>query len=572
MLEGRDGGPLGLQVGGRLDELRGSLERLEESFAGEHQKKTLARIAETVALARRDCNGILAELRQRIAVRSILADMPPGALHAAMGGPPASGARLCLAVARAFEATGEEGPLGACLSWEEFRRAAVREAWFPDKGPEVALLYLHMAELADDIFEEERAMAHSTTLASARQELAEGLDPAFADMSFLWPEWLYETACSLDPRAEWFEKWLAWSREEEGPKGAEKVANAWHRSLPDDPRPLLLLMEYAESRNSLKKALGYLARAEALDGLNPQVRRARPRLHIQCAIRQLRQRKPRLALRELEALAKVPQANEGDRPAFAASLRSLACRAAGDAPGAEEAAREVARILGSDRAANIALAAAGSLVGMEASLPRDGGKQGGGWVEAIGRVNAMVHDFGYRVRVPDDLKSAVEWEFRDGVAASEAVIEAAGKAALVQGWNEVAFLASAAGFKKGHEGEPRFLMLRAQALPDWEEERRDACLAAAIALARQRQDTALTAEAVELRRRYSSFYDLGMAGPEDELTPKGLIRVLEFERNAKLPPTKVTRGWEEDGYRPARRPRRRRKKARFVPPEQGALF
>ena len=31
--------------------------------------------------------------------------------------------------------------------WDEFRREAVRAAWFPENGREAAILYLHMAHV-----------------------------------------------------------------------------------------------------------------------------------------------------------------------------------------------------------------------------------------------------------------------------------------------------------------------------------------------------------------------------------------------------------------------------------------
>jgi hypothetical protein len=95
----------------------------------------------------------------------------------------------------------------------------------------------------------------------------------------------------------------------------ETVAEAWHRALPNDPRPLLRLMRDAEGRQALKKALRYLERGEELDGLSPEVRRARFRLLARSAIRYLKQGKTRLAKKELSQLEDLPQARENDRPA-----------------------------------------------------------------------------------------------------------------------------------------------------------------------------------------------------------------------------------------------------------------
>ena len=128
------------------------------------------------------------------------------------------------------------------------------------------------------------------------------------------------------------------------------MAERWRRALPKDSRPLLFLMESAEKRGALNKAIGFLEQAEKLDALNPEVRRAALRLLVAQAIRHLRQRKPHLAEQKLAALEALPQAQEADRPAFLAGLRWACCVMRGEAEAAarpfhpsEPVARESSR-------------------------------------------------------------------------------------------------------------------------------------------------------------------------------------------------------------------------------------
>jgi len=57
-------------------------------------------------------------------------------------------------------------------------------------------------------------------------------------------------------------------------------------------------------------------------------------------------------------------------------------------------------------------------------------------------------------------------------------LEVLGKAALHTNQKELAYTASAAGLELGGDQEARFLLLRARALPEWEFERREDCIAA----------------------------------------------------------------------------------------------
>ncbi|MCX6622001.1 MAG: hypothetical protein NTY38_13215, partial [Acidobacteria bacterium] len=368
-------------VSGSLEGLRAALGSLERAFEEGQRKPILDGIRTVFALAQQECPEVVTGLRRQVAVRAMLEDLAPGPVVAAMGGPPKNDARYHLAQARAVE-TMQRHPLGACHCWENFRRAAIQEKWFGARGPEAAVLYVHMAELADSIDEEDLVEEYQTLRDTFRREASEGFDASAPGMQHLHAEWLLEQACAMDPTAEAFLSWVKWA-ERSKPAAVEAAAQAWHKALPDDPRPLIRLMEQAEKRNALKKAMGYLRQAESIDGVNAEVRRARLRLLILGAVRHIKQSKPHLAEAELKELEALPQARENDRPAFVAALRTVAAIASKDATGAQASSDKVNQLMGSPRAGAIVISAAGMLCGMKLGVKY--AEAPGSWVEAVCR-------------------------------------------------------------------------------------------------------------------------------------------------------------------------------------------
>lgn len=546
---------LAKRVGGSLAGLCEALQNLETAVIEDDQRVVLQAVREAVSFAQQDCPEIVPSLRQQIAVRGWLMDLPAAALNAAIGGAPRRDARYLLLAARAMEVQ-EGGEIEACMAWDDFREAAVKEGWFPVKSPEAAAVYLRMAGLIGRADDEDIDSIHGQARAMVQQMLGDELPLPDTALPQMHAEWLYEQACGMDPHAEAFAAWLKWEENRKEGSAPQSVAEAWHAALPADPRPLLWLMRDAESRGALKKALGYLGEAEAVDGLNPEVRRARLRLLLRGAIRHLDQRKPRLAFRELDELDALPYAAEGDRPAFLAGLRYVAAVVAGDHEAALARATEVQSMLGG-RAAAFALAGVNSLCGQPAGVQLETARGfEGSWVEAAARVVAMGRDVGFHFRLPANWEPDLREELRGGLKASVPALEVFGEAAVESGWRELAYAASVHGMAAGAEHEARFLVLRAQALPDWEGERRDECLAAAIELARRQGDAALSGKAVELRRRYSFLgFDYGGL-----LSERGAKTVLERERRQRQYP--CSRGRWDDSFFAPPRPRRRRKKKR----------
>ena len=160
-------------------------------------------------------------------------------------------------------------------------------------GVEAAAIYLHIAELLKKFSRE------------MIQELDRHARRDGGDVSFVQPNTLYQRACAIDPHSEAFSLWMDWAKGEKGGK-AKRVAEAWHKAVPLDIAPILYLMKDAEKRGSFPSALKYLARAERIDSVHSDVRKARLRLMAGNAMRQIQQGKYGAALKEVAAMEVYP--------------------------------------------------------------------------------------------------------------------------------------------------------------------------------------------------------------------------------------------------------------------------
>ena len=92
-----------------------------------------------------------------------------GKVREAMSGSSLKNAYFWRLMARSLEEKkGTTASVGqACASWEEFRKHAIREGWIPANGPEVAAIYLHMADQIRHLDPDE--LAGTPALLSARR-------------------------------------------------------------------------------------------------------------------------------------------------------------------------------------------------------------------------------------------------------------------------------------------------------------------------------------------------------------------------------------------------------------------
>jgi len=206
----------------------------------------------------------------------------------------------------------------AAVAWSRFLSHSVCEGAFAQDGPEASAVRLHMIGLVAAEEPEEMARAGGALARMVGDEPGVPLDPAGLEV-----EALFSQVAAADPRPQVFERWLEWARSRGGDRAAEEVLEAWLRASPGDSRPLLLLAESAERRGALKKALTLLARAEAVERLNPNLTRARFRLTVATAIKHIQNRKFPAAANDLKVLEGLPEARSGGRSAIRAGLLCL---------------------------------------------------------------------------------------------------------------------------------------------------------------------------------------------------------------------------------------------------------
>lgn len=479
------------QTGASLGQIRQALRAIETAAREGEERLLVKAVREAALLVRQECPDMQEEFRRRVMILGLIVDAPPGQILSALGGAARQNAQFLLMRARAAEST-DIPPVLVCHMWEQFRQEARKERWFPAHGPEEAILLLHMAELAGDIDPDEIDWRESESMRRALAELRGAASRTEVAFDVLDAAGLYKAAAAMDPSPEVFERWATWTEESSSPAEVESVMNAWQQALPNDVRPLLRLMQRAEERSALKKALGYLRRAEALDGVNAEVRRARLRLLIAGVVRHLKQQKPHLAAPALAELRSLPQARENHRAVFVASLGFIAAVLADRGSEALAASAEIRALLDDPLAVSFAVASVGGLCGLPMGV--DQGSLKGRWIEAIPPVCAMGWDLGYSFTPPEVSKPAILQELQ---TADMPVLERFAATMMRLGWDDLAFAVSAAGFARGNDRDVYFLRVRARAYVVRDIGRWEDCLLAAISLAQSGGDVELARQAQE---------------------------------------------------------------------------
>jgi hypothetical protein len=544
--------------------LRKALEGLDKAFDSDKHGAILNAIRDAVKACRETAPDQMERLKQHIAVRCSLADLNVDRVQAALGGNSRHDAYFWRLFARGMEQLGEpQNIVQACRMWEEFRQQAVREGWFTANGPEAATLYLHMAgvlqTLPHDLLGELQKMA-------LRQSSKTAEEPYY-----LYPEKLYARACALDPHTESFSQWMEWAKR--GRKGtAEDVAEAWHKARPMDIEPILFLMEEKEKRNAFHTSLQYLAKAERIDGVNPAVRRARLRLLASSALRHIQQKKPHLAEERLAQMAALPQAQQGDRPAYLAALRYMVSRVRYADDEAAAHRREVERVLGSKEAAALVIfgvANAAKQAALDAPPPVSqlGKSERAALPEAVIRVCELAKDMRLIQPIPADWMAETEKQFsRSSQSLQSGQLQTLAMACLSLRQLGLAYAASAAGLERGGTDEVRFLLLRARSLPEHLQERRAMCALAAAQLARHARQMDIVEAAVGLVSD-TPFRELSF-------TPEQAATVLKKEKAERAFPTPSRPGpdYREFLGRPCPCPNCRRARGEAVAPFEDFEF
>lgn len=517
-------------AGDRGVALRSSLAMLEAAFATSEIQPILNAVrAFSVASIHIDA-ALRERLRQHIAVRCMLQQIPRQAVDKAMGGPPKLDAHFHRLLARSLEEERyPESRAEAVIVWEVFRRAAIDEKWFVAGGLEDGVLSLHLAETVsrlppDLVAEMDRRVASF-----------DKANPGATTGGLPLPETLYERACRADPSKEGFEAWLRWAKKQQDGKVADNVAERWRQERPGEIGPLLHLMESAETRNSLKKALTYLEEAEELDRLNPVVRRAKLRLRISAALRHLGERKTRLVRGDIEHLLAAQDLGSGDTAALVAALRWCCGVVDKDTVSQDKYENELVDLVGPVAAFLLSSAFIGA-------LPR--------------RTNNPIRPLDVKRTKPEDLLAGVlrACSLSDRVGLSVplrfpwtcnllgalqrphgsvdvAQLLVLGEAALHDSVDDLAYAVSGAAWALG-DANAQSLFLRARSFPVWVDVRREACLRASLELARSERDTELTGKILDDLGRWFGPNTATIPLPSELLTV-----ILEEEMKLKKFPT-----------------------------------
>ncbi len=540
---------------------RDALQMLEAALAANKPRKVFKAVRKAVDVCEQFCPEIVERLKQHVSIRSWMLDLDAEDVIRAMGGPSLKNACFWRLYARAAEIKGQN--FFACALWEEFRKHALHEGWFSGKSYESAEIYLRMAELtqrypAEDFdwlqskferafrgFESYYHGQPGSVLEAVRKN-----NKSTSEMYFLYPEHLYRLAGETDPVSETFRQWLEWTEDHTSSwKKRDAVAIAWNAAVPDDTRPLLYLMKSAEKRGAFKKALGYLERAEWLDGLNPDVKRARLRLLAATAVRHLKQKKTHLAQKDFAEIEVLPQSGEGDRPAFLVALKFVSAIIDGQESNLNRLNGELITLLDTALTAKVVIQGLQRACGLSDRQTRLAGSandplEGKDLVTAFARGCRLGDDMGIPIAIPPEY----EKELRDFFSTEDRLqdtdtIRIVAETALRNKNFELAYAAAGAGLSQHGAAIARFLVLRARSLPAWAMNRRRDCITAAIEFARRERDMDLIDEAIELRRvgyrrpfGFSFFNDIdGDSNPSMET--EELNEVLQLEREEREYPT-----------------------------------
>ena len=562
------------RVGGSAQALEGALGSLDTAFCQRGKTRLSHAISDAVRECKRSCPELLEELKQRISVRAWLWGLRAEETLRALGGRVLHDAAFWRLLARGTET--REEPILACRLWEEFRKHAVHEGWFAAEGAEAAAVFRRMLAAHErsepEMIEQMRGILERD--AGGLSAYYEGQPPSVVATRgqrldaprdyFLDPEQLYERICRCDPNPETFGQWLAWAEESGGWQQADPVALRWGEAFPQSAKPFVYLTESCEKRNALKKALKHLSEAEARDGLNPEVRRARLRLLAATANRHIKQGKAHLALKDFAQLDELPQTKERDRPAYVAALRCLNALLAGERPEADRWKDAASRILGG-LGAEFLLCSLGAVTRLEAPQlnfalvpPKDAD------VPMLAAAAARACALGEDVGTPFELTAPWALPMLGGLTAESCTLDEPALCSLIEAAlrseeAKLAYQLSGIGLARSGRGTARFLLLRARSLPLWIGLRRRSCFDAVMAMARRQRDTDLLAEAMDAsrgrRRRRRSFF-IGFLEPDAvPMSPAQAQSVLAREIEATKYPDSV---WEAEplddvdiGYRDA---------------------
>jgi hypothetical protein len=450
----------------------------------------------------------------------------------------------------------------ALVLWDEYVSVAVTASILSAKGPELSRVMLHMAGLFPSDPEEVWDIFDVESEEALQRRVRAGQLPACFDRGGL-----LERAREADPDPQVFRALVA-HHDQRQPKRAEAAAEAWHRAHPQDLEPLLYLIHAVEGRGAVRKALNFLAEAEAINRVHPEVRQSRFRLLLAGAERRIKEGKLTLALTDLDRLEQEPRAAEGDHRAYLLALRWVAARKVADTLTAEALEKTLATSTGNPALYDLLLEALARSFGIE--LPQPVAKPSPAEaIEALARGCDLFRALSRPLSVPQTLVAQAEKGLK---TASVSQLHALCMGGLWIGNPALTYAASSHGLTQDGSLLHRFLLARGQALKAATgieaQERAQQCLRAARELAGRARDMEAVREAsaaLQTLAAGSWFLPWMWDGPavsESPATPEEIQRTIHSERRRRATPR----------FTHSREPRRRRQRKSPRRPSLRGLF
>jgi hypothetical protein len=427
----------------------------------------------------------------------------------------------------------------ALAMWDGYLIPATATGLLPTTGPEIARVLLHMANLFPADPEAVLDTLEVDSEQQLRRRIRTGQLPSCFDRAAL-----LERARVADPVPQVYRALVAHYDQWGDPKRAEAEAEAWRRAHPQDLEPLLYLIRAAERRGAIRKALTFLADAEALDRVHPEVRQSRFRLLLAGAERRIKEGKPALALDDLERLAQEPRASEGDHPAYLLALRWIAAQQRGDTAVTAQLEPALTTTVANPVLRNLILEALGASLKVQlpplpvaASTPVQ-------VIDGLARACDLFRALDRPLTVSAAVLKRAEQHLEHASAAQLHALCAGG---LWMGRPALAYHAAGRGLALSDPLAYRFLLARGQALcasraADGEDRAR-ACLRAARELASRARDMDAVREASAALDNLPEWAMLnamftGMFSPPTEttLTQEEIAHIIERERQSRRTP------------------------------------
>ncbi len=562
---GYKGAALVKMVSGRDSQIKKSLEELDRAFESGNRSRQLRAIKSSAKACSDSSGSFIKRFRQMVSVKSFTALTDPWKVVKAMGDHSVHDADWW----RLYAQANENSPIYCCAAWNQFYKHAVYEGLMQEDGIEAAILFEHMADMLCRMDEYELAEERYSfeyefngfgfLYAGQKEDIASVMvsGVGIEDYLYLYPDFLYEKSVSIRPDSGVYRKWLKYNLDlEESAKEADKLARRWHTDLPNEIEPVLYLAESAEKRGAFTKALKFLQQAEALNGLDPKVKKARIRLVLNKYFRHLRERKSHLAEKDINELSSCGTIDENDLSLILAALRWAKAVCEKQDKRAAELEKEIADKMDTDAGAKFILFNIAYLSGVrgydEKVVSRN--LKTGGLSEAAGRGCRLALKTGVDFEIPPGwVKKLLKELNRKNFILDPELLICLCETAYKSCDDEIAYAGAGAGLRMRTKNSARFLKIRAQSIPDYCRHRRTECFAAAAELARCERDMELVSEIIDEMRRSTFGFGFGF-GPaytrDMSMSREAVDDILEAESKDMKYPKDIYDDYDypEDGY------------------------